>query len=166
MLEIYAILVSTTYLGGYKKIRELNAQSQETVANGTRISRDKIGAFERNEKTPDPDEIVALSEFYNSKRLCRWYCSEECPVGKEIHLLPVDALEEERLDSTMLVIINSLNKLKNIDIERMVEISVDGKIDKSEIDDFNILKSSLASLAQAYGALLRIEEDGHSIYHD
>ena len=116
-------------------------------------------------KTPDTDEIVALSKHYNSKRLCRWYCYEECPVGKEIGLLPVDALEEERLDSTMLVIINSLNKLKNIDIEGMVEISVDGKIDKSEKEDFDTLKSSLASLAQAYGALLRIEEDGKSIYN-
>ena len=149
----------------YKRIREINDQSQENVASGAGISRDKIGAFERNEKRPDPDEIVALSKHYNSKRLFRWYCYEECPVGKEICLLPVDALEEERLDSTMLVIINSLNKLKNIDIERMVEISVDGKIDKSEKADFNTLKSSLASLAQAYGALLRIEEDGKSIYN-
>ena len=35
----------------YKRIREINDQSQETVANGTGISRDKIGSFERNEKT-------------------------------------------------------------------------------------------------------------------
>ena len=32
----------------YKKIREQNDKSQETVASGTGISRDKIGAFERN----------------------------------------------------------------------------------------------------------------------
>lgn len=148
----------------YKSIREKNVQSQEAVANGTGISRDKIGSFERNEKMPDPDEIVALSKHYNSKRLCRWYCYDECPVGKEIGLLPVDALEEERLDTTMLVIINSLNKLKNVNIERIVEISVDGKIDGNELEDYENLKSSLASLAQAYGALLRIEEDGKSIF--
>ena len=32
----------------YKKIREQNDKSQETVASGTGISRDKIGAFESN----------------------------------------------------------------------------------------------------------------------
>lgn len=148
----------------YKKIRENKGQSQESVANGTGISRDKIGAFERNEKTPDPNEIVALSNHYGSKRLCRWYCYDECPVGEKIGLLPVDALEEERLDTTMLIIINSLNKLKNINIERIIEISVDGKIDGNELEDYENLKNSLASLAQAYGALLRIEEDGKSIF--
>ncbi len=147
----------------YKKIREQNDKSQETVALGTGISRDKIGAFERNEKTPEPDEIVALSEFYYSKRLCRWYCHEECPVGREIGYPAVNALEEERLDSTMLVIINSLNKLKNINIERMIEISVDSRIDESEKADFNTLKESLAALSDAYNALLRIEEDGKAI---
>ena len=147
----------------YKKIREQNDKSQETVASGTGISRDKIGAFERNEKAPEPDEIVALSEFYDSKRLCRWYCHEECPVGREIGYPAVNALEEERLDSTMLVIINSLNKLKNINIERMIEISVDSRIDESEKADFNTLKESLAALSDAYNALLRIEEDGKAI---
>lgn len=147
----------------YKKIREQNDKSQETVATGTGISRDKIGAFERNEKTPDPDEIVALSDFYNSKRLCRWYCHKECPVGKEIGYPEVNALEEERLDSTMLVIINSLNKLKNIDVDRMIEISVDSKIDESEKEDFTVLKENLATLSEAYNALLRIEEDGKAI---
>ena len=63
----------------------------------------------------------------------------------------------------MLVIINSLNKLKNINIERMIEISVDSRIDESEKADFNTLKESLAALSDAYNALLRIEEDGKAI---
>ncbi|MBR4759453.1 MAG: hypothetical protein IK078_04815, partial [Lachnospiraceae bacterium] len=58
---------------------------------------------------------------------------------------------------------NELNKLKQIDINRLIEISMDGVIDKSERSDYNILRNSLAQLGQAYGTLLRIEDDGKYI---
>lgn len=63
----------------------------------------------------------------------------------------------------MLSIIDSLNKLNKIDLNRLVEISKDGVIDETEAADFNILKKSLKSISKAYGALMRWEEDGNVI---
>ena len=59
--------------------------------------------------------------------------------------------------------VDSLNKLKKIDLARLVEISMDGVIDVSEKNDFMELKRGLNSISKAYGALLRWEEDGNTI---
>lgn len=147
----------------YKALRECSADnmSQEKIAEKSQIPRDKIGAFERGEKIPNPDEIARLSDVIGGNRLCRWYCSTQCEVGKEkLKLIKVDALQKEQLGTTMLKIIYSINKLRDINIERMVEISMDGQIDENELSDYRILKESLEELGQAYGELLRIEEDG------
>ena len=147
----------------YKELRKRYDKSQEQLAEEALLTRDKLGDYERGKLTPSPEDIVNLSRNLNGRRLCRWYCYAECPVGKEIGLLPVDAMEEEILSTTMMKIMNELNKLKQIDINRLIEISMDGKIDKSELSDYNTLRNSLAELGHAYGALLRIEDDGKYI---
>ena len=147
----------------YKELRRRYEKSQEQLADEAHITRDRLGDYERGKLTPTPEDVVNLSRNLNGKRLCRWYCHAECPVGKEIDLLPVDPLNEEILSTTMMKIMNELNKLKKIDINRLIEISMDGVIDKSELSDYTILRDSLAQLGQAYGTLLRIEDDGKYI---
>ncbi|MCR5283310.1 MAG: helix-turn-helix domain-containing protein [Lachnospiraceae bacterium] len=147
----------------YKELRRKYDKSQEQLAEEALLTRDKLGDYERGKATPSPEDIVNLSRNLNGKRLCRWYCYAECPVGKEIDLLPVDPMDEELLSTTMMKIMNELNKLKQIDINRLIEISMDGVIDKSELSDYNILRNSLAELGHAYGTLLRIEDDGKYI---
>ena len=70
---------------------------------------------------------------------------------------------EEQLGLIMLSVIDCLNSLRNIDLARLVEISKDGLIDITEVDDFNELKKNLKKIARAYGSLMRWEEDGNTI---
>ncbi|MCR4691076.1 MAG: helix-turn-helix transcriptional regulator [Lachnospiraceae bacterium] len=147
----------------YKELRRRYDMSQEQLAEQSHITRDKLGDIERGKVTPAPEDIVSMSRSLNGKRLCRWFCYAQCPIGKEIDLLPVDPLNEELLSTTMMRIMNELNKLKSIDINRLIEISMDGVIDKSEMSDYRILRDSLAELGHAYGTLLRIEDDGKYI---
>ncbi len=147
----------------YKELRRRYDLSQEQLAEAAHLTRDKLGDIERGKVLPSPEDVISLSHELNGRRLCRWYCYAECPIGREIELLPVDAIEEEPLSITMMKIMNELNKLKKIDINRLIEISMDGVIDTSELSDYRILRDSLAELGQAYGALLRIEDDGKYI---
>lgn len=137
--------------------------SIDDISVETGIPKDTLGDIERGSKQPALTDLVELSKIYDSKRLCRWFCSNECPVGQHINLIKVDGLEEEQLGLIMLSVIDSLNNLKKIDLERLVEISRDGIIDITEVDDFNNLKKNLKKIARAYGSLMRCEEDGNTI---
>ena len=149
----------------YRNIRKKQdgKPSIDDISIKTGIPKDTLGDIERGSKTPALTDLVELSKAYDSKRLCRWFCSNECPVGKHIGLIKVDGTGEEHIGLIMLTIIDSLNKLNKIDLERLIEISKDGIIDESEADDFNTLKSSLKKISKAYGALMRWEEDGNII---
>lgn len=149
----------------YRRIRKKQEDkpSIDDIAERTCIPKDTLGDIERGSKEPNPNDVVELSRTYNSKRLCRWYCSNKCPVGKEINLIKVKGLAEEDLGLTMLTIIDSLNKLNSIDLQRMIEISKDGIIDETEAEDFNTLKRNLKQISKAYGCLMRWEEDGNII---
>ena len=152
----------------YRSIRKKQSEklSIDEVSIRTGIPKDTLGDIERGTKMPSVNDLVELSKAYNSKRLCRWFCSNECPVGTHINLNKVDGLGEEQLGLIILSVIDSLNKLKKIDLARLVEISMDGVIDSSEKEDFLELKRGLNSISKAYGALLRWEEDGNVIGTD
>ena len=149
----------------YRNIRKKQEgkPSIDEISTKTGIPKDTLGDIERGSKTPNLNDLVELSKAYDSKRLCRWFCSNECPVGKHIDLIKVDGTGEEHLGLIMLTIIDSLHKLNKIDLQRLAEISQDGIIDETEADDFIQLKKTLKKISKAYGALMRWEEDGNVI---
>lgn len=149
----------------YRSIRKKQEgkPSIDDISAKTGIPKDTLGDIERGSKTPNLNDLVELSKVYDSKRLCRWFCSNECPVGNHINLIKVDGTGEEHLGLIMLTIIDSLNKLNKIDLQRLAEISQDGIIDETEAADFNELKKNLKKISKAYGSLMRWEEDGNII---
>lgn len=149
----------------YRSIRKKQNEkmSIDDVSAKTGIPKDTLGDIERGTKEPNLHDLVELAKVYDSKRLCRWYCSNECPVGKHIDLIKVDGLAEEQFGLIMLSIIDSMNNLNKIDLARLIEISKDGMIDETETTDFYTLKKSLKNIAKAYGALMRWEEDGNIV---
>lgn len=147
----------------YIRKKQDGKPSIDDISIKTGIPKDTLGDIERGTKCPALTDVVEMAKAYDSKRLCRWFCSNECPVGQHINLIKVDGTGEEHIGLIMLSIIDSLNKLNKIDLERLIEISKDGIIDESEADDFNALKRSLKKISKAYGALMRWEEDGNII---
>lgn len=143
----------------YQVLRDKKDVSQETAAEEIGINRNILSDIEKDYKKPDADQLYALAKYYDSKRLCHWYCSQKCEVGKYLNLLPVDALQPEDLGHAMMKIYSAIQQLKNLDLSELIEIAKDGIIEESERETYDKIKASIAELAQAYGTLLRIEED-------
>lgn len=140
--------------------------SLEEVSEKTGISKDWIGELERGERSPKNDkfplnDILSLSELYDSKRLCHWFCSSECPIGEYLQLEKIDVMESENLANIFLHVQYSFNKLKQLDMERMIEICRDGVIEASEESDYIALRACLKEISMSYNALVRWEEEGN-----
>lgn len=144
----------------YKTLRKNAGLSQEDVATDNMfIQRNTLSSYENGNKTPDPEDIVTMSRAYQNKRLCHWYCAEECVVGKEVELLHIDPLHSEDFGQVMMTIHSAIRHLKDLNLDELIDIAKDGIIEENELDTYDNIKKNLSELAQAYGSLLRIEED-------
>lgn len=112
------------------------------------ISDDRIDKIERGLLEPRPEEIVTMSKAYKDPELCNYYCSNECPIGRntvpEIHLKDLSQITLE-----MLAALNSMEKEKN----RLIEITVDGVISDDEKADFAKIRSELDQISLSVSAL-------------
>ncbi|MBR6770179.1 MAG: XRE family transcriptional regulator, partial [Lachnospiraceae bacterium] len=47
------------------------------------IPPERIEKIENEKSLPHPGEILVMSEGYKTPDLCNYYCSNECPIGKQ-----------------------------------------------------------------------------------
>lgn len=112
------------------------------------ISESRIEKIEGEKTLPQPDEILAMAKAYKKSSLCNYYCSHECPIGKEyVPEVKSGSLAEIILE--LIAGINSVNKTK----DRLIEITADGIIDDSEITDFAQVQNQLGNLSLTVDAL-------------
>lgn len=157
------ILSAKEYLGdlimGRKSVKENKNIYQESRenANLTReaasevlgfISADRLVKIENETSLPHPDEILAMADGYKNPALCNYYCSHECPIGKE-YVPEVQAKSLSQITLEMLATINTLSKEK----ERLIEITLDGKITEDEMPDFISIKEKLDDMSLAIDSL-------------
>ena len=105
------------------------------------ISPDKIANIE-NGAIARPEEILALAKCYKKPSLCNYYCSHDCAIGEEY----VPQIELKELPQIVLETLNSLNLL-NKEKERLVQITVDGKISPEEYADFQKIQNLLEQIS-------------------
>ena len=105
------------------------------------ISPDKIANIE-NGTIARPEEILALAKCYKKPSLCNYYCSHDCAIGEEY----VPQIELKELPQIVLETLNSLNLL-NKEKERLVQITVDGKISSEEYADFQKIQNLLEQIS-------------------
>ena len=105
------------------------------------ISPDKIANIE-NGAISRPEEILALAKCYKKPSLCNYYCSHDCAIGEEY----VPQIELKELPQIVLETLNSLNLL-NKEKERLVQITVDGKISPEEYADFQKIQNLLEQIS-------------------
>ena len=106
------------------------------------IPPERIEKIENEKSMPHPDEVLAMSKGYKKPSLCNYYCSNQCPIGKEY----VPEVEIKELSSIVLEMLASLNSVNNKK-ERLIEITADGKIDNNEIDDFIYIQEELERIS-------------------
>jgi len=112
------------------------------------ISADRIEKIESEKLLPHPDEVLTMAECYKNAALCNYYCSHECPIGQKY----VPELQVKDIAQITLEIVNSLNLLEKKK-DRLVEITVDGKINDDEQADFDEIRDDLQDIAKAIQTL-------------
>lgn len=112
------------------------------------VSEERIEKIESERILPHPTDVLAMSKGYNSPDLCNYYCANQCPIGQEyVPEIRIKALSQIVLE--MISSINSMNRKK----EKLIDITVDGKIDNDEIGEFIEIQNELEKLSVAVETL-------------
>ena len=112
------------------------------------ISADRIEKIENEKTLARPEEVVTMSQCYKKPELCNYYCSHECPIGLE----SVPEVKIKDLSQIVLEMLASLNRM-NAQKDRLVEITVDGRIDDDELQDFAAIQDNLDRISMTIDAL-------------
>lgn len=91
---------------------------------------------------------MALSECYKAPKLCNYYCSNECPIGKKY----VPEVQVKELSQIAIETLNSLNRI-NREKDRLLEIIEDGRVTDDEIADFVSIKKTLDKISLSVDTL-------------
>ena len=133
----------------YHKTREALQMTRESVAELLEsISPERIEKIENERSFPHPDEVLLMAEKYMQPGLCNYYCANQCPIGQQ-YVPEVKIKDLSQIVLEMLASLNSLNKQK----ERLIEITVDGKITDDEIEDFIYIQEELERISIAVETL-------------
>lgn len=112
------------------------------------VSADRIEKIESEKSLPHPEEVLAMSKCYNAPDLCNYFCSHECPIGME-YVPEVKIKDLSQITLEMLNSLNAIDKEKN----RLIEITVDGKINEDEKEDFARIYDRLSEIASTITSL-------------
>ncbi|MCR5267752.1 MAG: helix-turn-helix transcriptional regulator [Lachnospiraceae bacterium] len=133
----------------YFTSREACGMTREAASNALGyISADRIEKIENEKSAAHPDEVLAMSKAYKNPSLCNYYCSHECPIGQK-YVPEVESKVLEKITLEMLATLNTLSAEK----DRLIEITVDGKITEDEIGDFKKIKEHLSQMSLAIDSL-------------
>ena len=127
----------------YQLVREeLELTREEAAEKLGVISADRLEKIENKRIDPQPYDVLAMSQGYKRPSLCNYYCSHECPIGKQ-YVPEVQVKELSSIVLEMLASLNSVNKQR----DRLIEITADGKISGDEIDDFIYIQEELERIS-------------------
>ena len=112
------------------------------------IPPERIEKIENERSLPYPDEVLLMSDKYKQPTLCNYYCANQCPIGQQY----VPEIKIKDLSQIVLETIASLNAMQKKK-ERLIEITVDGKITEDEIGDFIYIQKELEKISIAVETL-------------
>ena len=112
------------------------------------IPPERIEKIENERVAPHPEEILIMAEKYKSPELCNYYCANQCPIGQQY----VPEVKIQDLSQIVLKMIDSLNEVQD-NQKRLVNITSDGIIDDTEIEDFVDIQNKLEKISITIEAL-------------
>lgn len=127
---------------GLKLTREAASDLLESMAP------ERIEKIENERTLPHPDEVLVMAQKYKQPSLCNFYCANQCPIGQQ-YVPEVKIKDLSQIVLEMLASLNSMQKKK----ERLIEITVDGKITGDEIGDFIYIQEELERISIAVETL-------------
>ena len=133
----------------YQKTREALQLTREAASELLEsIAPERIEKIENERSLPHPDEVLVMAEKYKLPRLCNYYCANQCPIGQK-YVPEIKVKDLSQIVLEMLASLNSMSKQK----ERLIEITVDGKITNDELDDFIYIQEELEKISIAVETL-------------
>lgn len=112
------------------------------------ITAERIEKIENERVESHPEEILVMAEKYRAPELCNYYCSNQCPIGRQY----VPEVKIQNLSQIILNMVDSLNSVQD-NQRRLINITADGIIDDSEIDDFIEIQEELEKISVTVEAL-------------
>ena len=109
---------------------------------------ERIEKIENERSLPHPDEVLVMAEKYKQPSLCNYYCANQCPIGQQ-YVPEVKIKDLSQIVLEMLASLNSMSRQK----ERLIEITVDGKISGDELEDFIRIQEELERISVAVETL-------------
>ena len=89
-----------------------------------------------------------MADKYKQPGLCNYYCANQCPIGQQ-YVPEIKVKDLSQIVLEMLASLNAMNKQK----ERLIEITVDGKITGDELKDFIYIQEELERISIAVETL-------------
>lgn len=112
------------------------------------MSAERIEKIESERSFPHPDEVLLMSDKYKQPMLCNYYCANQCPIGAQY----VPEIKIKDLSQIVLETLASLNAMQRKK-DRLIEITVDGKITGDELADFVYIQEELEKISIAVETL-------------
>lgn len=133
----------------YQLTRErLELTREEASEKLVTMSPERIEKIENERALPHPDEVLLMSDTYKQPGLCNYFCANQCPIGRqyvpEIHIKDLSQIVLETIAS-----LNAVQKRK----DRLIEITVDGRITEDELGDFVAIQRELENISIAVETL-------------
>ena len=133
----------------YQRTREtLNLTREEASDLLQTMSPERIEKIESERSMPHPDEVLLMSDQYRQPALCNYYCANQCPIGAQY----VPEVKIKDLSQIVLETLASLNAMQKKK-ERLIEITVDGRISGDELADFVYIQEELEKISIAVETL-------------
>ncbi len=127
----------------YQQTRENLDLSRESASELLEwISPERIERIENEKSMPNPDEVLQMADKYKLPRLCNYYCSNQCPIGQQ-YVPEVTTKDLSQITLELLASLNAMNGKR----ERLIEITVNGRIDDTEIEDFVRIQEELERIS-------------------
>lgn len=133
----------------YHKTRENLRLTREAASELLEsITPERIEKIENERSLPHPDEVRVMAEKYKQPDLCNYYCANQCPIGQQ-YVPEIKIKDLSQIVLEMLASLNAMSKQK----ERLIEITVDGKITGDELADFIYIQEELERVSIAVETL-------------
>jgi len=121
-----------------------NLNSREGAAEQLGIDRTRLARIELGSLNPYPEEVLLMSDAYNTPELNNYFCSRMCPLRQQT----VPAAELLHLDRITIRILTALGNTEFIQ-KTILEIVKDGIVSEDEQPQVQQILKALENISKA-----------------